>query len=144
VYSLTQDQRAIVLDNTVAFYPEGGSKAPVYQNTVRVVSQPRTEEDLAAYWSGEDGEKLKAEASALLAESLRIALAETRRGEADAALVQKTFRYPEGSSERIERAGMVSESCDRLVLKTLRGWMLSVPKRAAAADCAPPTKTAAQ
>ncbi|MED5619759.1 hypothetical protein [Ideonella sp. BN130291] len=145
VYAMTQDQRAIVLDNVVAFYAAGNSKTPRYQNTIRVVSRARTEDDPQTHWSAVNGEQIRTETAFLLRESLRIAAADAQRNAAVAEAPQKTYRYPEGSAERIERAGLVGESCGRLVLRTLRGWMLSVPKRGAdSAACTPDAPSVAQ
>jgi hypothetical protein len=126
VFSMSQDQRALVLDNLVAVYDAADAKTPRYRNTVRVVSVPSGAEDPAAGWSANEGEALRSQTSALLAESLAVALRDMAG--ASAAAAQKTWRYPEGGTERMERAVLLSEACERRVLKNLRGWLLSVPK----------------
>jgi hypothetical protein len=40
-------------------------------------------------------------------------------------------RYNEGGTERMERAQVVSEQCGQLVLRTLRGNLISVPVKSA-------------
>lgn len=46
---------------------------------------------------------------------------------------QKTVRYMEGSKEKLERAELLRETCDSLILRTLRGnLMRSVRKEASA------------
>lgn len=44
----------------------------------------------------------------------------------------RTIRYVEGTAEKMERAQLVSEHCGRLVIKTLRGSLMSVPVKASA------------
>jgi hypothetical protein len=39
----------------------------------------------------------------------------------------RTFRYPEGGVEKMERAQLVEAHCGRALLRTLRGWLMSVP-----------------
>ena len=51
------------------------------------------------------------------------AMAPAQRAEAP----QRTVRYRQGNAERIERAQVLAERCDRLLLRNLRGWLLSVP-----------------
>jgi hypothetical protein len=132
VFSMTQDERALVLDNAVIVRAPEAPEGVVYQNVVRVVSHPRpmADEKLTAlgYWSGDDGRMLRQESVSLLAESMSLVFAELAKGPDASEVTHKTVRYPEGGGERIERAGLVAERCDRLVFKTLRGWLVSVPR----------------
>jgi hypothetical protein len=58
-------------------------------------------------------------------QALRIALDARRLGAMPDAY--RTVRYPQGSSEQIERATLMAQSCDRLVIRNLRGTLMSVP-----------------
>src|SRR5213594_1284277 len=136
VFSLTQDQSAIVLDNSIAIYAPADHASAAYKNVVRVISKPKSAGDLPDFWIAGGGEKMKDESAGLLAESLDIALKQAAGDDASDANAHKTFRYLEGSTERMERGQLVSERCDRVVLKTLRGWLMSVPARQPAAGCA--------
>jgi hypothetical protein len=133
VFSMTQDQRAIVLDN--AFSVRGPEKdAPVvYQNVVRVVTKPLPAGDekspVSDTWLAEDGRRLREQSVDLLSESIDLMFEELARGPgAPQERAQKTVRYHEGGSVKIERASPLIERCDRVVLKTLRGWLMSVPR----------------
>jgi hypothetical protein len=48
--------------------------------------------------------------------------------------VFRTVRYQEGGAEKIERAQVLEQQCGRTVLRTLRGWLLSVPAQVEAAS----------
>ena len=139
---MTQDQRALVLDNVISVYQPGEMAKPLYQTTIRVVSQPRTEQDVEAVWKDNAGAALKAESTSLLAHSLTLALHEAGKPAADeGAPTFRTVRYREGEVEKMERAHVVSQACDRQVIKTLRGWLMSVPSPSvadpSAAACEP-------
>jgi hypothetical protein len=135
VFSMTQDRRALVLDNAVVIYAPGATEKPAYQNVMRVVSRPReTEDDLFVEWADRDGEPLKAESAFLFAHSLEVALNEAASAGKETR-PQRTYRYMEGRTERMERAELVSEQCSRVVVRTLRGWLLSIPVRNPPADC---------
>jgi hypothetical protein len=140
VFSMTQDERALVLDNAIVVRSPDAPDAVLYQNVVRVVSHPRaaSEDKTALFnsWSADDARMLRQESAALFAESLDIVLAELAKEPATAEVVQKTVRYPEGGGEKMERAALIVERCDRVALKTLRGWLMSVPRRASEAACA--------
>jgi hypothetical protein len=140
-FSMTQDQRALVLDNLVSVYPPGETAKPLYQSTIRVISQPRTEPDVEAFWKDNAGAALKAESASLLAHSLTLALRETERPAAGDTPAFRTVRYREGEAEKMERAQVLSQACNRQVIKTLRGWLMSIPLPAApdpsAAACEP-------
>ena len=140
VFILTQDQRALVLENTVAVFAPTGAAAPAYQNVVRVVSAVEPEAGVVERWGAEQGLHLKERSAELLARSFEIALAAAAAATpgADPSGAQRTFRYPEGGRERMERAQLVSRSCDRLLLRNLRGWLVSIPARPddASSECA--------
>lgn len=127
VFFMTQDQKAIVLDNTVAISKPGSPEVTTSQKTIRVVSVARPEEDLQRFWAANRGEQIKEETAGLLAESLQIAWTDVVGGLGAGADTYRTVRYFEGSVEKMERAQVLVDHCDRLVVKTLRGSLMSVP-----------------
>lgn len=142
VFSMTQDQSALVLDNTVAIYRPGAAQ-PSYQNTVLVVSSASEHSDLPAYWHGDQGRRLKDESAGLLAQSLDIALADATLAPPAKPASFHTVHYQQGRQEAMERAQVLSEHCGRSLIRNLRGWLMSIPTpnhgQAAAAPCeAPP------
>lgn len=133
VFSITQDQSAIILDNVIAIYVPDAQAAAAYQNIVRVVSQAKDGTDLSSFWTANQGKMLKEESASLFAQSLDIALNDIAIGLTKADNAFKTFRYLEGNTEKMERGQLISERCDRMVIKTLRGWLMSIPVRRDAA-----------
>ncbi len=129
VFSLTQDQSAIILDNVISIYASDAPTVAIYQNTVRVVSQAREETDIASFWNANQGALLKNESASLFAHSLDIALSEAANSLGAGNHPQKTFRYFEGKLSKMERGQLIQERCGRTVMKTLRGWMMSFPVR---------------
>ncbi len=132
VFSMTRDQRAVVLDNAVRIYAPATSDA-AYAQTIRVVSRPvaagdaALPESLESHWNADDGRRLLDLSAALLAESLDVAMAGAQRPAPPPDAVQRTFRYVEGGAEKMERGSLVEAGCGRLLLRTLRGWLMSVP-----------------
>jgi hypothetical protein len=131
VFSMTQDQTAIVLDNAVAIYGPGAAQDAAYKNIIRVVSRTESSTDLVNFWSTNEGAAIKAESARLLAESLDIALDEIA-AEREQERPQQTVRYVEGNAEKMERGQILKDLCNRVVLKNLRGWIMSVPIKPAA------------
>lgn len=129
VFLMTQDQSAIILENSISIFAPGRKSDAVYHNPIRVVSQPKHETDLEGYWTAENGKRLKEESSSLFAESVEIALREALNMENTNNNAHKTFRYLEGNVEKMERGQLISERCDRVVIKTLRGQPMSIPSR---------------
>jgi hypothetical protein len=123
VLTMTQDQRALFLDAEFKVTePGAAAAAPV---AVRVVSQALEPDGVTGQWMANDGSVLKEQAAALFMQALRIALDARRLGAMPDAY--RTVRYPQGSSEQIERATLMVRSCDRLVIRNLRGTLMSVP-----------------
>jgi hypothetical protein len=132
VFSMTQDQQAIILDHGFRVRAPGEAEEPSYVNAFRIVSRPRDVADPKMQWLEKDGAILKEESAALLAESLDILAAELLADSRTAEGTQKTVRYREGRQEMMERALVLKERCGRLLIRTLRGTLMSVPVRAAA------------
>jgi hypothetical protein len=137
VFLMVQDQSAIVLENEVLVYKVGAAAEAAYRNVVKIVSEPKDAANLTDFWLANDGENLKQQSAALLAESLDIALADAAGGFATVSAPHRTVRYAEGKAEKMERAQILSERCDRLLIKTLRDSLVSVPVRR---DCGPAAK----
>jgi hypothetical protein len=142
VLAMTQDQRSLVIDNLVSMHPPGARPAGDSRYAVKVVSAPLEAGDPVATWTAEDGTRLRAESAALFGESLDIALRASAGAPLPAEAPFKTFHYREGDADKIERAQLVSASCERLLLKTLRGAFLSVPAPRADCDSDPPRPAA--
>jgi hypothetical protein len=127
VYTLTQDHRALVLDNTIAIQRSDHGSRPSYEQVIRVVSAPRAEAEPAGYWAGDEAQALKQESARLLAHSLDLALRDVDAAPSAGAAAFRTVKYQEGASQKMERALTVDQPCERLILRTLRGGLLSVP-----------------
>ncbi len=133
VFSLSADQRTLVLDNQVLLYREGDAAHPQFSNVVRVISDPRPEEDPGSYWAGEGGSRLLDEGQQLFAHSLESVLTAERRPPDE--LPAKTQRYFFGKDERVERGRVLVQACGRVLLRTLRDGLMSVPVKAEGGGC---------
>lgn len=135
VISMTQDQRAIIVDNLIVVRKPNDAGEIAYQGTIRVISRDWEPTDPVQFWTAEGGERLKTESAGLVAESLDIALSQASQVGEPQDQPQKTVRYRTGGSDKFERAQILQEHCGRLLIRTLRGALMSVPSA--------PSKTAA-
>ncbi|MCW5620912.1 MAG: hypothetical protein KIS79_07405 [Burkholderiales bacterium] len=129
VFAMTQDQSAFVLDNAIRVFKPGNSKQPAYQNMVRVVSIPAEGSDPQAAWTASDGARLKAAAQRQFSRSLELAIMDVTT-DLVSPQAHKTLRYVLGTVEKMERGQVLQDDCGEIVLRTLRGWVMSVPKSA--------------
>jgi hypothetical protein len=137
VFSLAQDEDAVFLDVTVRISSGMGAAPKIVE--VRVLSSPLKTTAARAHWSADDASALKATAAAMLAHAVRLASQHekpagntTSTNSTDnvaEAAPARTHRYLQGSMERTERAQQLAGDCSRVVLRTLRGGLLSVPVR---------------
>lgn len=125
-FVMTQDQSALVLDNTLEIRVPGALKP--YRQTVIVVLPAAPADSAPAYWSDAGGKALKEASARLLATSIEVALADMQSGP-QAEGKHKTVRYMEGQKEKVERAELLRETCDSVVLRTLRGNLMHVPRK---------------
>ncbi len=137
-FEMTPDAAALVLNETLVLRATAASPQGK-EVVVRIVSAPRVEADLRQAWNADDGAALKTTAAQLMAQSLDIALQQSRLAPND-KLPFKTLRYALGDRERMERGQLLDETCDHLLIRTLRGALFVVPHKAGAvlpAGCPP-------
>lgn len=126
-FSLTQDESAIVADSAILIVKPGATPETAYRTTIRVISSPLGGSNLAAYWTANNGERLKDASAELVAKSLDLAFADAAAGTDKDAAPYRTVRYRQGTAEKMERAQVMREDCGRLVIRNLRGALMSVP-----------------
>ena len=127
VFSLTPDQTAFIVDNAIVIHMSGNKSKISYKKGIRVISAAKNVTDPSAFWTANNGEKLKDESAQLVAESLEIAFGDATAQPDTNAATYRTVRYREGAAEKIERAQLLSERCGRMLIRTLRGELMSVP-----------------
>lgn len=128
-YSMTQDQKAILLSNDIVLRGVKEGSSNFFKGTIKVVSKPAPDGDMPEYWMHSEGENLKNVSARLLADSIDVAFQLSGNQDSSSTAPFRTFRYPEGGSEKMERGQAISESCEQIILKTLRGEILVVPGR---------------
>ena len=143
-FFMTQDARSLVLQNSIVIHSPDAASPATFKNVVEVVAPPRAPvgKDSENTWMVQDGALLAAVSVDLLRESVNLALSELHGDFAGHSAAYHTVRYPRGGAERMERAQILRESSERVVLKTLRGWIMSVPVAAKVSD--PPDAAASR
>lgn len=127
VFSMTQDQKAIVLDSLIEVRAAGAS-APLFAAPLRVVAAPIDDADPAAHWNAQQGQALRSTSEELLAQALQLAVVFADPAAPPApGLGAKSMRFMQGATEHVERGEVVSQDCARTVFRTLRGSLMSVP-----------------
>lgn len=122
-YSMSSDERTLVLDNAIRVMAAQGSPQ---DRIVRVIAPALQATDPSAHWQQDQGQPLQVQAVAMLAHSIQLALRVP--SDAAAGTAARTLRYRTGTSETMERGKLLAEGCDRIVMETLRGWLLSAPR----------------
>lgn len=135
VFLMTQDRRAVLMDVVAQF--SDGSGAPASTVGMRIVSDPRAAVPEADDWAEADGSGLRRVSVGLLARAVQHLTDHFGRpgqaGDANApAAVERTVRFVEGGSQRMERAAVLQQRCGRALLRTLSNTLMSVPLASAA------------
>ena len=129
IFILSQNKDSLVLQNAVTVYAAEKPNSVIYKNMIQVISSPMKSADSERYWSDDDGANLKNTSSELFSDSLKIALTEMRKESTTEEGAYTTFRYNEGKHEKLERAQLIAVACKRIIIRTLRGWVMSVPAK---------------
>lgn len=127
LFSMTQDLRSLILDNAISIRTQG--QAQPFTMVIRIVSPARDANVDAAYWFDASGASLRQTTAGMMARSIDVAMRHMR-DKAGPAAQFRTVRYNEGGAERIERAEVLKARCEDLELRTLRGNVMVVPRRA--------------
>jgi hypothetical protein len=135
VFALTQDQTAVVLENAVSVRKRETTGPAVYERVIKVVSAPMEEANPVAYWTRDNGARLRQVTGELLRESIDLSVSMAAKTLPGNVATQKSFRYFEGKIEKVERAGLIVERCARRVLLTLRDALISVPFSPSPGSC---------
>jgi hypothetical protein len=146
-FALAPDAGTLVLDLGAKLQGPGTTGLDL---VIRVVSTPPSVPDWRKHWADDNARTLRETAAIMLAHALALAGDEARRRASSGAeqLPFQTHRYRLGTLMRSERSQLLATHCDRVVLRTLRGGLLSAPAwpppaaAVAAADAASATPTA--
>ncbi|MGI9217933.1 MAG: hypothetical protein ACR2JA_13165 [Hydrogenophaga sp.] len=122
-YTLSADERTLMLDNAIRVQAAQGKPL---DRIVRVLAPALDTADPSAYWQQDQGRPLQQQAATLLAHSIQLALS-IPPSAADGKPA-KTLRYRSGSADTMERGKLLAMGCNRIVMETLRGWILSAPR----------------
>jgi hypothetical protein len=125
-FTLSEDGSVIWLVNTFTVSAAEKPKS-AYTLTTKVFSETAPDTEREAFWSGDNGARLRDTSVMLFAESIGLMLRELTEGPREVDMAHQTVRYMEGSVEKMERAQIGYNNCERVVLKTLRGWAMSLP-----------------
>ncbi|WP_347329945.1 hypothetical protein [Marinimicrobium locisalis] len=126
IFYVTEDLSSLSVKNVLILRSPGDPQTPpVYQNLVEVVSDrsigASTKKELL-------GKGLEVVLKELYQVSVLVALDDMKdRLQADNQQPE-TFRHDVGGDLRIERGVTVKESCSNVVVRNLRGWLISLPK----------------
>jgi hypothetical protein len=127
---MAQSQRALIVDLVARIKnPSSNEDDSGYVHKVRVISNPIEidEDKIISYWLDDNGHKIKQTVTHLLAQAIDLFIDDATQHLHPIQEKQITARYKFGLERRIERASLLNQSCTRLTLRTLRGWVLSVP-----------------
>jgi len=131
VFFLTQDLSSIILQNPVIIYEKNNAAKPRYRNLVEIVLHLPQDKSAAPYLA-ENGRLADISAS-LFSSSLKLSIQDAQQQlSKDGA--DKTFYYYVGKEKVFERGRLVHIDCEHMTIRTLHGWLKSVPLPAESAN----------
>lgn len=134
IYLLSQNQDTLTLRTQfIAYYKKNENitlkKRPVlYQNQIEILSPKIHTEDPTEYWLSNNGEKLLETMRSLLSNTLKLGAIEIGSNKIIKKGNDQNFRYDDGDIVAFERARIIQEDCEQVIIRTLRGWLKSIPR----------------
>lgn len=135
-FIIEQNGNSIVLMNSVSLNSKKGEHKKV---NITVVESPHMNgKSSHDYWLNDKAENFQSLIYRMFHESFQLGLTEIYSTDisgksADSAV---TVRYKEGGMKRVERGVVISSSCSRIIFRTLRGAIKSVPPYELMTSCA--------
>jgi hypothetical protein len=128
-FRMTQDQSAFMVESIVSFYSPSNNvtEKPDHRSTVRVWSSPELGTDTTGLWAENDAERIKGLTANLTKQSIEIALNDWSQKEKMDQLEHTSVRFMQGKVQNIERAQILDQQCDRILMRTLRNQLVSAP-----------------
>jgi hypothetical protein len=128
-FRITQDQSAFMVESIVSFYSPSNNvvEKPDHRSIVRVWSTPELGADTTALWAENDAGRIKELTANLTKQSIEIALNDWSQKEKKDKLEHTSVRFMQGKIQNIERAQVLDQQCDRILMRTLRNQLVSVP-----------------
>jgi hypothetical protein len=126
-FMLTQDQKTVIINDSIVIRMPGQTPEVAYKSLIRVISNADNSADSSLFWTGNQGENIKGISSQLHAQSIDIALQTFVAGKSAESKPFQTVRYREGLSDKVERAQVIHKDCERMLIKNLRGMFISAP-----------------
>ncbi|WOT04117.1 hypothetical protein [Shewanella youngdeokensis] len=134
IFLMNQKQDTLTLRTQFLVYPKSEQhkstkkRAVLYQNQIEVLSAKIDAALPQEYWLSNNGEQLVNTMRSLLSQTLALGAIQISSIESDHSnRVQHNFRYDDGDTTAFERASVISNDCNRVVINTLRGWLKSIP-----------------
>lgn len=125
-FFMLQDSGALVLQNAIALYENAEKPKIVYRNVIEVISLPYQGDDPEQFWMEGGGERIANLSHELLIDSINIAIDDALKTQVEEAK-QQTFRFYQEGKKTYERGSLIAAQYDRITIRTLRGWIKSVP-----------------
>jgi hypothetical protein len=119
VFFIIESKNTMVLYNSIRFYSNKAKDKLLYTNLIKVLSLPLNIQDLELTTTSID----------LFSHSIEFAISDIENKlVVPSAEQEQTISYNFAGKKRYERGILIAESCDRMFIRTLRGWIKSVPR----------------
>jgi hypothetical protein len=128
IFYMAQDEQSILLKNRIAVYSNNQQKMPIYQNIAEVISTDDIQSNQDNnYWLDGEPVNLQRVSIELFSESIEMVMADLISKLSGPHDQEKTFKFDQGGKISYERGVLVAKNDERTTIRTLRGWLKSVP-----------------
>ncbi|PCJ11847.1 MAG: hypothetical protein COB04_18580 [Gammaproteobacteria bacterium] len=128
LYLISEDEKTLVLRNIVIAHSgeDANNDNVIYKNMIEVHSNTASTDAPQSHWISNDEENFRNVVHSLYVESIQLAMDDIK----NALLTdspEKTFTYYQSNQKQYERGSLVRQQEGRIAIRTLRGWLMSVP-----------------
>ncbi|WP_025821354.1 hypothetical protein [Shewanella marina] len=131
IFLMNENQNTLILRNLFTIFKKNQinkslkKRKVIYQNQIEVFSQETTSDSIYKYWTKNNGENIKTQLYNLF--SLSVNILSKQINSKGKKYTSENIQYFNGTDYTFERSQIIEINCDRIIIKTLRGWIKSIP-----------------
>ena len=127
LYFLSKNEETLSLVSTVKIFRAGNKQGkPLYQNQIEIVGDLIQAENFREFWLANDGEALRLQIQNQYNTALQLTLNDFLSAQPKAGQ-QENIKYQDGSTTEFVRGEVLERNDQRVVVRTLRGWLKVIP-----------------
>ena len=125
IFMMNKEQDTLSIRTTVSIYSSEQPDKLLYSNQAEFIAKASPDKDPMVFWLADSYKNLHATMHQLFEESILSLMIDSSGGYNVEGVKTKNYQYFEGEMKMFERGTLLFEDKDKVLIRTLRGWIKS-------------------